>query len=88
LVGQKSLILPFLSKNTANCNLTLQFDMLFCITGLQNVDLAIKQGQDIAAYEIKWGKNIRVSKIFGEQYRVPVKIIAPSDPLFFRSSPA
>jgi hypothetical protein len=56
--------------------------MLFCITGLQNVDLAIKQGQDITAYEIKWGKNIRVSKIFGEQYRVPVKIITPADPLF------
>ena len=46
------------------------------------IDLVIKRGQDIAAFEIKWGKNIRVSKIFGEQYRVPVKIITPADPLF------
>ncbi len=47
------------------------------------VDLVEKRGQDLAAYEIKWGRAGNPPRAFEEQYHVPVKLITGADPLFF-----
>ena len=50
------------------------------------VDLVIKRGDKISAYEIKWKKTGFSSKIFESQYKVPINLITSADPLFFEQS--
>jgi len=44
------------------------------------VDLVVKQGSSLAAYEIKWGKKKGRSIAFQNEYGVPVKILFPENP--------
>jgi hypothetical protein len=49
---------------------------------LSEVDLVIKDGEALSAYEIKWKRLNVVNKAFEDQYKVKVKIINNQDPLF------
>jgi len=49
---------------------------------LSEVDLVVKDGDNLAAYEIKWKRLNVVNRAFEEQYGVKVKIINNQDPLF------
>ncbi|MBI2459767.1 MAG: ATP-binding protein [Parcubacteria group bacterium] len=46
------------------------------------VDLIIKEGEKISAYEIKWKKQKINKRAFENQYKVKVQLIDSSDPLF------
>ncbi|OGH72119.1 MAG: hypothetical protein A2921_00560 [Candidatus Magasanikbacteria bacterium RIFCSPLOWO2_01_FULL_43_20b] len=46
------------------------------------VDMIVKEGGRISAYEIKWKKQNINTRAFENQYRVKVKIIDSSNPLF------
>lgn len=49
---------------------------------LSEVDLIVKDGDSLSAYEIKWKRLNVVNRSFKEQYGVEVKIINNQDPLF------
>lgn len=49
---------------------------------LSEVDLVVKDGDGLFAYEIKWKRLNVVNRAFEEQYGVKVKIINNQDPLF------
>lgn len=46
------------------------------------VDLIVKEGEKISAYEIKWKKQNINKRAFEDQYKVRVKIIDSGNPLF------
>lgn len=46
------------------------------------VDLIVKEGDVVNAYEIKWSKTAKPSRAFTNQYKIPVKIIDHTNPLF------
>jgi len=46
------------------------------------VDLVVKEGKDISAYEIKWKQQNINKRAFESQYHVKVKIINSGNPLF------
>ena len=46
------------------------------------VDLVVKNGEELKAFEIKWGKGGRASRAFEEAYGVKPKLVHSSNPLF------
>jgi uncharacterized protein len=57
-------------------------DLFFWRTRAQSeVDLVIKTGDRLRAYEIKWQRKRPVSRAFSAQYGVDVQLIAADDPL-------
>lgn len=46
------------------------------------VDLIVKEGEDLSAYEIKWKKQKVNKRAFESQYKVKVRIIDSGNPLF------
>jgi predicted AAA+ superfamily ATPase len=74
-------IAEFTKKNLLEGNLS---NLHFWRSRTQSeVDLVIKRGEAILAYEIKWKKTGNTSKSFTEQYRIPVNSITSANPLFF-----
>ena len=49
---------------------------------LSEVDLVIKDGDKLFAYEIKWKKSGQANRAFADQYKVEVEIINSQNPLF------
>lgn len=49
---------------------------------LSEVDLVVKDGADLSAYEIKWKKLKVANKAFKDQYGIEVNLINSQDPLF------
>jgi len=49
------------------------------------VDLIVKENENIEAYEIKWKEQNIKNKSFEDAYGVKVKLIDSKHPLFFKS---
>ena len=49
--------------------------------GQSEVDLVVKQGNDLQAFEIKWSPGRVAGRAFHEAYGVDVKVIRPDNPL-------
>jgi uncharacterized protein len=45
------------------------------------VDLVIKEGEHLQAYECKWSRGKATSRVFSEQYGVPVEVVTAAQPL-------
>lgn len=46
------------------------------------VDLIVKEGDRLSAYEIKWSQQTVRSRTFDQMYHVPIQCISPENPLF------